>query len=609
MLQRFLTALAVAAIATIASADDQPEWQSIVVRFTVQANGAMRMTEQVTVDVPPSLAFIDRTYWSTGEQQVTFDRISRVDASGTLVPLTRGSLDTANHFDVRWHGNIAWSIRDKNAAATAVTSATYVIESTVAGAVIPAWSIPPGRLSYESSSGILDPRARIRELIPLWREAAQNPRSRYLLEYQYAMPPPSTTGTAIRLELYWDDGWTPVHPITGDTIGKELEHDVYNTTNWRISHLFDYRKAGTPPAIDVRRHQLRAAAILGFPVAALLLWLLFFLREWWKRRGGNAEEIDERIIRDTIYSEDPDAIAASWAGRAPYPGIETFLRRLEHQRKLAITIEDPPPATAENEDDDSVEPVVRLRLLVPREQLTRYQRAGIDTLMPNVREVSSEEIQRREEEDFDPSDALRDELAAISAESKLEVKAPWYSRLTSFAIFAAGIWLCGREIVNLNREPIMLVVALIASSLLLQFWTAIGRGLVQRALWGTAVLLLPLAIAAAIVLLAPFATAAPAGADAAAGLSLALLGTCKAILAACATSGGSPAMQQRDALARARAWLQGQLRSETPRIQDDALPWLEALGLGSDIKRWRTRTGRSAPAVRAQEEWGTAFMK
>src|SRR6185295_1125036 len=178
------------------------------------------------------------------------------------------------------------------------------------------------------------------------------------------------------------------------------------------------------------------------------------------------------------------------------------------------------------------------------------------------------------------------------------------SRLTSFAIFATGIWLCGLEIVRLNRDPAVLVVALLASSLLLQFWTAIGRGLVQRALSGTAVLLLPIAIASALVLVVPFATTVPSALESTAGLSLALLGTCKAILAACASSSGGPVAQQRDALTRARTWLQRQLRSETPHIQDDALPWLEALGLGSDIKRWRARTGRSVPAARVQEEWG-----
>jgi len=64
---RKLLLLALFAVAASAFADDEPEWNSIVVRFTIDADGQLHINEQVTVDVPPSVQRLERTYWSDGE--------------------------------------------------------------------------------------------------------------------------------------------------------------------------------------------------------------------------------------------------------------------------------------------------------------------------------------------------------------------------------------------------------------------------------------------------------------------------------------------------------------------------------------------------------------
>jgi len=602
--------LTLALLAFAARAEDQPEWQAIVVRFTIDRDGGLHVREQVQVDVPPSVATLERDYWGDAEQQVTIDAITLV--GDRTVNLERGNLDRAHHYEMPWNGRIRWSVRDKAAVPDAVRSYTYVIETTVRDGVIPAWSIPRGKLSHGGDGQLGDVRERLREILPVWREAKKYPRELYLLDYQYEMPPPSTKGTTIQLQLYWEDGWKPAGELTPDNIAEPIARDFYNPDRYRVTHFFFYSGGyGRPLAVDVENHATRMAALLGFPIACLLLWLAFFLREAWRRRLSGGAEADEQLLRETVYSEPPEVIAARWSGEAQYPSIEAFLRRLEREHKIALMIE---PGRDPEEDD----PLVRIRLLVPRDKLTPYERAGIDALIPDGWETSSAEIQQRHGgHNFDPTEALHAELANLTAGVKKSTTAPWYSRLTSFLLFATGIYIAVQESVRLGREPAVLAAALIAASILTQMWPRnLARHAIRTSLRGTLLLLIPLLLAFAVVVCVHFIAPLPPGVFGSVGLALILLAAYKAILAGSATR-DSAAMRP---LVRARNWLRNELKSATPRLRDEHIPWLTALGLGSDIDRWRRRnqTAESrfasgtywtgTPPAEEEEAWGGALM-
>jgi len=609
MRQGFLIALTLIAAAS-AFAAEEAEWQSIIVRFDIDRDGKLHITEQVQVDVPPSVQRLERTYWSDAEQQVTFDKITLYDTDRTVPLEDSGDLDRAHHFrQSEWPGKVVWSVRDKSAVPERVRSLTYVIESQVSDAVIPAWSIPRGKLSHDSSGQIGDPRRRLREVIPLWREALKNPRHRFLADYQFEMPPPSTKGTQIQLQIYWPAGWNPVHEITPDTVARPIERDAYNPDQWRITHLFEEDGRHLLTGIDEARHAIRMGAMIGFPIVALLFWLFYVLLEL-LRRPRIAED-GEQLVRE-LYREPPEVVEAVWSGRAPYVSIEQFLRRMERERKLSINIE-------KLSDDDDEDYSVTLRLLVPREQLTPYERAGIQMLVPEGWEATSEDIRRRHKElGFDAGSLLRVLLTAMAAASKRRERAPWYSRLTSFALFITGIYFAFQETVRLGHEPVVIAATLICCSMIFSIWpSSIARAVTRESIAGTLLLLIPLVILTAIVIAIHFAGEVPPGYFASAGLSLAFLGTYKAILAGSATR-DSPEIAR---FARARRWLRNELKSNTPRLRDDAIPWLNALGLSGDIDRWRRRnqtaesrfassgwTGNLPPEPEEDEDWGTALM-
>ena len=611
MLRRTLFLTLIAVFASTALADDAVEWQAIVVRFTIDRDGRLHVKEQVQVDVPPSVATLERVYWGDAEQQVTIDAITLTGER--TVNLEKGNLDRAHHYDTPYNGSIQWSVRDKAAVPDGVRSYTYVIETTVADGVIPAWSIPRGKLSHDSSGQLGSVRERLRDILPVWRAAKENPRKRFLLDYQYEMPPPSTKGTTIQLQLYWEDGWTPVDELTPDTIAYEIDRDSWNPDRYRVTHFFDYSGGyGRPLAVDSERHATRMAALLGFPVAGLLLWLAFVAREALRRRlAGGGGEVDEQFVREAVYSEAPEVIGARWSGDAQYPNIEPFLRRLERDHKISIVIA--PPA---NDEDDSL---VSIRLLAPRERLTAYERIGIDALMPDGWETSSADIQRRHSgHSFDPANALHWKLTKITEKGKKSTKTPWYSQLTSFLLFIAGLFIAIQESVRLNREPAVFGAALISASILTSLWPRnLARNAIRTSLPATLLLLIPLLVAFAVIVEVHFAPPLPPGVYGSVGLALALFGTYKAILAASATRDSA----EMRPLVRARTWLRGELRSATPRLRDEQIPWLTALGLGKDVERWRRRhqtaesrfasgshwTG-TPPKDEEEDAWGGALM-
>lgn len=189
---------------------------------------------------------------------------------------------------------------------------------------------------------------------------------------------------------------------------------------------------------------------------------------------------------------------------------------------------------------------------MPREQLTPYEGLGIQILMRDGWEATSDEIRaRKDAEKFDAEGVLNLAVQNTAAKAKKKKRAPWYSRLTSFALFAAGIYFALQETARLHREPAVLGVTLIAASMLFSIWpNRINREAVRSSLRNALFLLIPLAIFTAILVVVHFAAQMPPGFFASAGMSLAFLGTYKAMLANSAPRGDAQ-------LARAQLAAQG----------------------------------------------------
>lgn len=258
-MKRLLSGLALLAAAAFpVRAAESPRWTAIVVTFSIERDGTVHMAERATVEVPDGVDSVSRELWSDAEQVLSVDRLSRFDpATRTVTPIP---------FETPYAGKVRWKTRPG--------TLTYELVTTYRDGLVPAWTIERGNLT-NADTAPFDPKLHLAALLRLWREALRNPKRRYLMDVQYNLPRDAQQTTELRFNLEYDNAFQPVHPITPDAITRRIEQDFFDPERWRATHLFDYTGPGAPAAVDLRHHALRLAAIFGFPLAALLLWLLF----------------------------------------------------------------------------------------------------------------------------------------------------------------------------------------------------------------------------------------------------------------------------------------------------------------------------------------------
>ena len=557
-------------------AQQEPDWQSVIVRLSVQPDGTVEMIEWTDVEVPPLVTSLERNYWPGDEQTITFSSVMQMISEDKAAVLD---------FDSPRAGTVRWN----------VTQGTYRfrIESRLSGAVIPSWSIPRGdRLSADPKFSARRPFDRLRQLLPIWRDAS---RSRYLLDFQYTLPPRSTIGTRVQFQLYWPKGWAPVHELTGETVARGLNVAEGNPDAYRMLHLFEV-DAPAPAAVDLRAHAIRSGSVAAFPIVAFVFWIVFALRELKRYGPAGTELVNEQFVREKVFAHPPEVIAAQWSGYKTSPRLETFLRDLEKQRKVALTIKRE-TIMVEGEEDEEVN--VTVRLLVSREQLTPYERAGIDALIPDGFETSSDQIRRRyEREDdghFDPTDALTEALSKIAEESVGPVKQAWYSQLLSFVLFWGGVALLAVGVLRADHVPWALFAGAGLAAIITVAWpSTLLRRMIRESRRATLILLLGIPVTFAALVYLNLLSDVPLPPLAAGGAALLMLATYKSILSH-ATGRESPeAIKRQQDLAKARRWLR-----TAPNLPEHTDPWLRALGL---------KTPPREPKGEDEDDWGWALM-
>jgi hypothetical protein len=238
--------------------------------------------------------------------------------------------------------------------------------------------------------------------------------------------------------------------------------------------------------------------------------------------------------------------------RPSSPSIESFLRRLERDGEIALDIR------TIDEGTDDEDHVVNIRLRVPREQLSEYERLVIDALMPKGNEIDSREIQQRHSgTDFDPLKSAEKWLRDTRDTARSAQKSPGLSRLVSFALFAGGMWLIVLDLTRNSVEPVPLFATLIFLSPLVAVWPTRRLSLI----W------IPLLLMSVFLAIVHTITPQPLGIYTSVGVLLALVGAFHAIAADAAVR-GKPA----DLIA-AEAWL----RSPQAHLRTEWRPYLEAL--------------------------------
>ena len=531
----------------LALASDVPSFRSIEAEASLEADGSITLIEKELIENPSTApAPIKRRYWTDSDEKIELVSVA----------------PSAPHKLERW-GDFELTVPP------GVTN--YTITTRITGAVKPLWAVPRGVRSMNTNDIVVDPRERIREILPVWRDRGPNPRSRYLFDYQYFYPNQHET-YVVNPSISFGREWKPAHAIRAGAIGTQIKAMEGYEDSFRMRHLFDYQPPQTPAAIDLRKYAIRSGSIVAFPILAAVIWLLYFA--WVSLRRSSAQtEINDQWLRENVLNQPPEIVRAKWTGSLETPEIEQFLRRLEKAGKISLDVE------TVNKDTDDEEDLVTVRLRVDRSRLSDYERSVIDALMPNADEITSKEIEKAHAgQDFDPMDAATSWLERAWPRKKRVAKAPALARFLTGLMFVVGALLLGAEAVRTGQNPIPFVATLVLCNFLIAMWPSISNA--RAAMF---FVIIPLVLLFAVVLMVQTITYQPPGEYASLGALLMTLAAFHGIVAGAAKRDG-----RTPELVAAREWFHAQ-----PHVREEWVPYLEALGL------------REPEA--SNEEWGYAL--
>ena len=529
-----------------AHAADPPFYRSIEAEASLEADGSISLIERELIENPNAApAVLKRRYWTDADEKVSVV---------SIVPQSQYKFQPWGQLELTVPPGVT----------------NYTVTTRVTGAVTPVWAVPRGVRSNDPNDFITDPRDRIREILPIWRDAGPHPRSRYVFDYQYFYPTQHET-YVVNPSISFGKEWQPVHAIKAGTIGTQIKSAEGDS--FRIRHLFDYQLAGSPSSIDLRKYGMRIGGILLFPIAALLIWLAYYA--WISLRGrSTSAEIDDRWLRDNIFNQPPEVVHARWTGSIQAPAIENVLRRMERAGKISLDIQ------RVNENTDDEEDVVTIRLRVDRSRLSDFERTVINSLMPNSDEITSKEVEEAHaKEDFDPNDIAQEWLENKLPAKKRAAKAPLPSRVVTALLFVSGAVLLFIDLPRSGAQfPVALVITLVVTNVLGALWPSIGNP--RTALIAD---IIPFLLLAGVIVVVHTITLQPAGEFASLGATLMTLGGFHGIVCSVLKGDARP-----PELAAAYQWFRAQ-----PNVREEWIPYLEALGLRQ-------------PQT-SNEEWGYAF--
>ncbi len=538
-MRRFLVALAALSLPMTVLADAD-KWRTIDVAITLQSDGSLSVVEHASELIPEDMTLIKRSYWRDSDEHMKVIRVMRVGRDGK---------ETAQAFDVSPWGQLQIKVPRGGEGPQYLD---FRVETLVTGVVTPVWSIRRGARRMDFPA-VVPPLDRLKEIVSMWQEAGSNPNSRYLLDYQFFFPD-DQENPDVRLTLSLAPEWRPVHTISPDAVAHIQKSPAFGyADSLRVSALFDYAGTSPPATVDIRAHRIRMLSIAAFPIIAALIWLIYLGRRTLLRL--KMSNIDETWLREHVFNAAPEVIAARWGNWPPPFSIETFLRRLEREGKIALDVR------TVDEGTDDEDKVVSIRLRVPRERLSEYDRRVIDALMPTGNQVDSRDIQQRHAgTDFDPMASAEKYVHDLRDTSRGVKRSPRLSRLFAFALFAAGMSLI---VIGMTRnaieEPVPLFATLIFLSPLVALWPS------RRVSW----IWIPLFLMFAFLAVLHSITPQPLGTYSSLGVLLALIGAFHAMAAGAAVSGKPPD------LVAAEAWL----RSQRDHVRSEWQPYREALGL------------------------------
>lgn len=567
-------ALAPAAAAALA----QPRtlhWRQLAVEARLDASGDLHVVERQVMVFSGDWNGGERVFRLEPGQELRLGRLVRVEA-GQERPLSPGTLDTVHRYARSGQGgrSLRWRSRAPSDPPFRATELTYLLEYSLSG-VLAADGAGGFKLAHDFAfpdrpGPLQEVTARL-SLDPCW-DAAAAP----LTLTRRDLPPGQ--GAVLTVPLRWVGAGAPPRAAAA-------------TRRSRSGPVGQPRPELTSPTPDALPGSV-LAPLLAFMGAVLAGGVILVWRHDLAlgRLGAAAPPpIDDAWLARNVKCHPPELVGAAWDDRVGSPEAAAVLARLALERKLEQWVE---------RGWLGLVTVVHLRLLVPRTQLEGYELRLIDGLFVAGDAIDSTRLRRHyRKKGFDPatriSEPLKQRVAALAPAGPPRPRWPWIIAL----VLAAAALAAGLVSVARGEELARLVIPLLPGTVLTLAAIALSEH--RSATAGPA----PGATLFALLLMSAWAAAiawlSELGATPAAALLCHLLAWSAATLL---VAGRARTRLSREGLAlrlgllAARRHLAAELRRPQPRLGDDWIPYLVALGLGRGLDRWIRVHGASSTA-------------
>lgn len=553
-------------------------WRLLDAAAHLEADGALRVTERHTMVFDGAWNGGERIFRLEPGQEIELLEVSRIDPeTGWRRRVLPGDLGRVDRYAWADGTSLRWRSRLPSDPPFEEEAITYVLDYRLMGA-----------------------------LRPLGDDI-------YLLDHDFAFPDRAGVIERFRLELELDPAFEPLGPVPTDLeiLGLVPGEGVVRTV--RLRHAGEGRpEAALPPPPPL---PFRLAAFLA--AAAAMAWMLvrFRRRETalgrrWGRlpqtTGIDRAALDRTWIEETLLRLRPEVAGAFWDRSVGRAEVSALLARLVAEGKLESEVEETRSGFLGTTQE------LRLRLRVPREDFSGYERALVDKLFFGGRdEVTTSDLETRyRSTGLDPAGVIRPGLERRLRETlpaaRTSKRRP--SRLPAAALTLATLLLLGLE-GGFRRDASEGVLAALVALGPLPYLVALGlawsaRRRVERLGAGAVAFAVPVAVTFAGAALYAFMpelrpgllpTLAP-GVFGVLALALAPVAAWRSVTHVAMTREGAPAIAARQELLRARRHLQAELERERPDLDDDWFPYLLALGLAQAVDRWSRSFGGTTAA-------------
>jgi Predicted membrane protein (DUF2207) len=562
MKSKILVTLFVVFAASYASADSRTlRWSRLAVIAHLDADGRLHVQERHSVVFDGDWNGGERIFRTSLENVLHLDRISRIDASGRVIPLLEDKSFT-HVDDYAWTDSytLRWRSRLPSDPPFQHREITYLLEYTDANILIPT-------------------------------------DDSYLLDHNFGLPDLQWPIDVYSVDLTLDPVWQPLDSIPKHIARSNAPHGENVTVTAHLRHA----GATLPAAVN-----FGAPAWLRYALLALLLAGSAFVGGlFWRRERAlgrfeplpDPASIDRRWLDEHVFKFPPEVVGAAWDDRTDAAEVAAVIARLVQEGKLSSRIE-----KRGVKHDELV-----LTLLRRKDSFEGYEASLVKALFIEGDTTSTEKIKAHyKNQGFDPVSKIRDPLKRRVGQMAGQAGAPKVGRTWTLIFAIAGMVLL---VLGGFAGPLNILGALVTACIVVALYVAGFFGAIdyRRRLSNLGLFTVEFIPAVLLILAVPailllrmvgfrFATFMLSG------LVLVSLAAIRSVFNLAKSRDAGDRLENRRRLTAARDYFVRELRRPNPALDDAWFPYLVAFGLGANADRWfRSFGGNSgvAPSSRS----------